>query len=123
MNRTILVADDDRLLRESLCEALALLGCEPRSAGNGGEAIEVLEHERCDLLLSDIDMPDMSGFQLLSWVRAHHPLPAVLMSARADEPLRRAARTAGAIDLLPKPVAIDSLDHLFHSLFDRRPQQ
>jgi CheY-like chemotaxis protein len=116
--RTILVADDDRLLRESLCDVLSHLGCMTRSAGNGGEAIEVLEHDRFDLLMSDVEMPDMTGFQLLSWVREHHPTPTVLMSARADRSLRETARSVGAIDLLHKPVEIASITHLFHSLFD-----
>jgi DNA-binding NtrC family response regulator len=119
--RTIIIADDDRLLRESLCDALSDLGCDPHAAGNGSEAIEFMNSSPCDLLLSDVDMPDMSGFQLLSWVTQHHPLPAVLMSARADESLCRAARAAGAITLLPKPVEITSITTLFHSLFDGRP--
>ena len=88
--------------------------------GCGSQAIAELSHGRFDLLLSDVDMPDMTGFQLLSWVRSHQPIPAVLMSARADEPLRRAARGAGALDLLNKPVEIDSITNLYHSLFDRR---
>ncbi|MBA3709533.1 MAG: response regulator [Planctomycetes bacterium] len=119
--RTIVVADDDRLLRESLCDALSDLGCNARAAGNGSQAIEFLSGSPCDLLLSDVDMPDMSGFQLLSWVSQHHPLPMILMSARADESLSRAARSAGAITLLSKPVEITSITSLFHSLFDERP--
>ncbi|MBA2482762.1 MAG: response regulator [Planctomycetes bacterium] len=124
--RTIVIADDDRLLRESLCDALSDLGCDPHPAGNAGEAIELLSSASCDLLLSDVDMPDMSGFQLLSWVSQRQPdrgLPAVLMSARADEAMSRAARAAGAITLLPKPVEITSITSLFHSLFDGRPKR
>jgi CheY-like chemotaxis protein len=118
---TVLVADDDRLLRESLCDYLSELGCMSRSAGNGGEAIEVMERSRFDLLMSDVDMPDMSGFQLMFWVQAHHPMPTVLMSARADPAMRQAARHAGALDLLRKPVEIASISSLFHSLFDQHP--
>ncbi len=128
--RTVLIADDDRLLRESLSEVLADLGCETRHVGNGGAAIEVLRHQPCDLLLSDVDMPDMTGFQLLSWVNEHPTfphgvpvagwhLPVVLMSARADDQLGRAARDAGAIALLNKPVAIDRITSLVHRLLDR----
>ena len=119
--RTILVADDDRLVRESLCDVLSQLGCAARSAGNGGEAIEVLEHDRYDLLMSDVEMPDMTGFQLLTWVTRHCPMPTVLMSARSDPALRAAARSQGAIDLLQKPVQMQSIAALFHTLFDGRP--
>jgi CheY-like chemotaxis protein len=128
---TILIADDDRLLRESLSEILAGLGCQTCQAGNVGSAIEMLRSRPCDLLLSDVDMPDMSGFELLSWVNEHPPfphspaaapgwhLPVVLMSARADRELGRAALSAGAMALLPKPVEIGSLSSLVHQLLDR----
>jgi CheY-like chemotaxis protein len=127
---TILIADDDRLLRESLSEILSGLGCETHQVGTGSSAIHVLQSRPCDLLLSDIDMPDMSGFELLSWVHEHatfpdNPitaagwqLPVVLMSARADRELGRVALNAGARGLLSKPVEIGRLSTLVHQLFD-----
>lgn len=116
--RSILIADDDRLVRESLCEVFADLGCEPTAAANGGAAIVLLSRSHCDLLLSDVDMPDMTGFQLLDWVRAHPPLTATaLMSARADAHLAERARAEGAITLLAKPVPVTEITALVHSLF------
>lgn len=118
--RTVLIADDDRHLRESLSEVLTDLGWTTRQAGNGGAAIAELTRGRCDLLLSDIDMPDMTGFQLLAWVSEHPPLtPVVLMSARADDRLDREARRMGALSLLPKPVQVTSITSLVHHLFNR----
>lgn len=106
----VLIADDDRLVRESLGDAFDGLGWEVRTAACGGQAIQVLERGRLDLLVSDVDMPDMTGFQLLSWVRAHAPQPpVVLMSARADESLGRTALADGALALLPKPVEVARL--------------
>jgi CheY-like chemotaxis protein len=119
--RTVLVADDDRLMRESLCDCLAQLGHCSCTARDGGEAIQVLGRTRCDLLVSDIEMPDMTGFQLISWVMQHHPIPTVLMSARSDSALPAAAREAGAIQFLRKPVGITSLASLFLSLFPQPP--
>lgn len=128
---TVLIADDDRLLRESLSELLVGLGCTTHHVGTGGSAIDVLRSTPCDLLLSDIDMPDMSGFELLSWVHEHPTcphvpasaagwqIPVVLMSARADRELGRVALHAGAMELLHKPVEIDRLSTLVHQLFDR----
>lgn len=116
--RTILVADDDPLLRESLCEAIADMGIAVRTAADGGSAIRCLEQEACGLLLSDVDMPDMTGFQLLEWVHAHPPEPPVLlMSARADTQLAQSARAAGALGLLPKPVHITELSGLVRNIF------
>lgn len=117
--RTILIADDDRLMRESLSEILMGMGCHTWQARDGHSAIEILSHDRCDLLLSDVDMPDMTGFQLLDWVRSHPPITStVLMSARADDlQLHEAAREGGALALLSKPVGISTITNLFSTLF------
>jgi CheY-like chemotaxis protein len=121
--RTILIADDDRLVRESLHDVLADFGWAIEEAGNGTDAIAVLSRMRCDLLLSDVDMPDMTGFQLLSWVTGQAHLtprpPVVLMSARADHQLTQAAQQAGAVTLLSKPVALPAITSLIAHLLDR----
>lgn len=117
MTRTVLVADDDSLTRESLCDLLADLGCQPKSAADGGKAIEILDRETCDLVLSDVDMPDMTGFALLGWIRAHGQQPAVLMSARADEKLDQAAQRAGALALWAKPVATRTISTFITTFF------
>ncbi len=117
-NHIVLIADDDRLVRESLGDAFDGFGWDVRTAACGGEAIRVLEGQRLDLLMSDIDMPDMTGFQLLSWVRGHTAQPpVVLMSARADEALGRTALAEGAITLLAKPVEVARLNTVINNLF------
>lgn len=114
----VLIADDDRLVRETLGDAFDGFGWEVHTAGSGGEAIRVLERQRLDLLMSDIDMPDMTGFQLLGWTRQHPPAPpVVLMSARADEQLGRTALAEGAVTLLAKPVEVARLNTVLTSLF------
>ncbi len=120
MPRTILVADDDRLLRESLCDILSDLGCAARSVDTGAKAIEFLSRERCGLVLSDVDMPDMTGFVLLSWLHGHQPDSLLaLMSARADRDLGIAAKRAGALTLLAKPLEVTSITNLLDSVFNR----
>jgi CheY-like chemotaxis protein len=73
---SVLIVDDDQLVRESLAEVTADLGCEPRCAGCGGEALTQLRRQSCGLLVSDVDMPDLSGFALVDRVHAlvsiHH---------------------------------------------------
>lgn len=118
--RSILVADDNRLLRESLCDMLGDLGFRTSQVANGTNAIEVLKQSPFDLMLSDVDMPDMTGFVLLSWVSQNRPTPLVLMSARADRALGKAAQEAGAIALLPKPVEIRSVTDIVDQLFQQR---
>lgn len=119
MTRTVLVADDDALTRESLCDLLADLGCQPHQAADGGGAIHILDREACDLVLSDVDMPDMTGFALLGWIQGHRRVPAVLMSARADRHLGEAARNAGALDLWAKPVATGTVTTFITTFFEQ----
>ncbi len=120
--RHILIADDDRLVRESLADALDGYG-RVRAAESGRAAIAELCRDRCDLLVSDIDMPDLTGFELLDWVRDHRTrapnltTSVVLMSARADAALETSARAGGAMALLAKPVEIPRLTRLVHQLF------
>jgi CheY-like chemotaxis protein len=115
----VLIADDDRLVRESLGDAFDAFGWDVRIADCGTNAILMLERQRLDLLVSDVDMPDMTGFQLLSWVRGHaapRP-PVVLMSARADEALGRTAIAEGAVTLLAKPVEVARMKSVLATLF------
>ncbi|HAT09978.1 MAG TPA: hypothetical protein DCS97_05155 [Planctomycetes bacterium] len=115
----VLIADDDRLVRESLGDAFDAFGWEVRIADCGTSAIQVLERQRLDLLVSDVDMPDMTGFQLLNWVRCHVPPqpPVVLMSARADAALGRTAIAEGAVTLLAKPVEVARMKSVLATLF------
>ena len=117
-NRHILIADDDRNLRESLGEVLSGFGWQTTVVACGSQAIAELNRQRFDLLLSDVDMPDMTGFQLLAWARDHqHGEPTVLMSARATADLGREARRLGAVTLLAKPVQVAELNSLVSSIF------
>lgn len=116
---SVLIADDDRLVRESLTDAFDGFGWRVCTADCGSRAIQVLERNSLDLLVSDVDMPDMSGFQLLTWVRGQAaPRPAVvLMSARADDDLGRTAIAEGAVTLLAKPVGVERMHIVVSTLF------
>jgi two-component system, chemotaxis family, sensor kinase CheA len=96
---TILVAEDSittRTLEKSILEGA---GYRVTVAGDGAEAWRLLQANRCDLLLTDVEMPEMDGFELTSKVRADQrlrDLPVVLVTARdSDEDLERGI-TAGA---------------------------
>lgn len=69
----ILIVDDDALLRMSLLQMLTVAGYSVRSADGGHAALSEMERETPDLLLSDLNMPGLSGFELLSVVRGRFP--------------------------------------------------
>ena len=77
----LLVVDDEPSLRTSLSLVLRELGYEVRSAGNGFSALSEIRNEAPDILISDLNMPGMSGFELLSVVRRRFPeIPVIAMS-------------------------------------------
>jgi len=78
----ILVVDDDLGIRQSLAELLAAEGCTVSTAGDGVEALEMLERQGFDLVLSDVVMPRMDGYELFTTVRRRYPgLPILMMTA------------------------------------------
>src|SRR5262245_9508836 len=78
----VLVADDDLAVCHSVEDLLRSQGCEVTTARNGREAEELLERGTYDLVLSDVVMPDVDGYELFRYVREHHPnTPVVLMTA------------------------------------------
>jgi putative nucleotidyltransferase with HDIG domain len=105
--KAVVVVDDDEFMRLFLTETLASARYECRSFSNGAAALGWLAsgESRADLLLSDIQMPGMSGLDLLRTVKTVAPeLPFILISGLCDLPLARSAVRAGANDYLLKPV-------------------
>lgn len=126
---TVLVIDDDRLLRESLIELVGDLGCTGIGAADGDKALSFFAHNSCDLIVSDVDMPDMSGFEFLarlqnlalcaapgSTLAVMAQPPLIFISARADQQLEVAAQSAGAACLFPKPVPLSQFTQAVSAL-------
>jgi DNA-binding NtrC family response regulator len=101
----ILVVDDETLVRNLAVEILRRSGYVPRGVPSARRALEVLEQEPFDLVLSDVVMPEMTGVELLYELRARrHDLPVVLMTGGSQDPERTTrAVEIGATSLLYKP--------------------
>ena len=74
--KKVLVVDDETYLVECLADAIAAWGCEVRPCGLAAEAIQKLQVESFDLIVSDIRMPGLSGIQLYEWIREYQPAMA-----------------------------------------------
>ncbi len=108
--RLLLVEDHDST-REVLTRILTRFGNQVHGAGTGAEALELLEAAGpFDAVISDLGLPDRSGFELLQLIRARHPgLPAIALSGYGmDQDVKR-AKEAGFDAHLVKPVPIDQL--------------
>lgn len=77
--RTVLVADDNDLLRETIADILSKYGCELQVAQNGNEAAELIAVQTFDLVLSDIKMPGQNGYELFALARARNPATRVIL--------------------------------------------
>lgn len=107
--KQILVVDDSATMRRMVITALrALKDVKFQEASNGLEAIEYLVIAPVDLMILDLNMPEMHGLEVLQFVRAHpnyHSIPIIVLTTRGDEESRSAALTAGASRYLTKPFA------------------
>lgn len=99
----ILVVDDSRVDLELVASLLSDVGHECLRAGNGREAMDRLGTEAPDLILTDLQMPEMGGLELVEAVHARYPkVPVVLMTAHGSEEVAAAALRAGAASYVPK---------------------
>jgi two-component system response regulator PilR (NtrC family) len=106
----ILVVDDERSMRELLAIVLRREGYEVMLAENGRAAIEMLEREPVDLLISDIKMPDLSGVEVLRAAkRIDQDILGIMITAFASTDTAVEAMRLGACDYLSKPFDIDLL--------------
>ncbi len=111
-NATILVVDDHEDLLENIGLALEASGFEVLMANDGFKALEILEDRGIDLILADIAMPRMNGYQLYERVRADErwlSIPFVLLSARAMDSDIRYGKELGVDDYLTKPIQPEDL--------------
>ena len=107
----ILVVDDEPVVRELTVEILRRSGYVPHGVASARVALDLLEDERFDLLVSDVVMPEMTGVELLDELRARsHDLPVVLMTGGSQEPERTSnALRLGASGLVYKPFSREEL--------------
>jgi signal transduction histidine kinase len=107
----ILLADDNADMRDYVERLLSGTGDVLR-ASNGKEALEIAERECPDLIISDVMMPEMGGFELLQALRANvetRSIPVIMLSARAGEEAQVEGLEAGADDYLIKPFSAREL--------------
>jgi len=121
---TILVVDDSPTIRRMVRAALGSLGDTTFiEAGSGLRAIEVLGMEPVQMVVLDLNMPDMHGLDVIRFLRSHdryRDLPVVVLTTRGDESSRHLALDAGASAYLTKPFVPTALLSSVRDLLDAR---
>jgi two-component system copper resistance phosphate regulon response regulator CusR len=105
----LLVIDDDRSLVELLSDYLGRLGHEIRGANDGRSGLEALAAAEPDLVLLDVTMPGLDGWQVLARIRAVSTVPVVMLTARGDEAEVLRGFAGGADDYVTKPFSFAQL--------------
>ncbi len=106
MAATVLIVDDDPTLVEMLSFILGRAGFEVRAARDGARALAILEAEPIDLVVLDVMLPDMDGFEICQKIRAlpdKSDVPILMLSARTQVADRLSGFESGADDYVPKP--------------------
>lgn len=114
----ILIVDDDKTFLLSLVEGLRAHDqeFEIRTAENGKIATQILKDESVDLIITDLKMPVMDGFELLAYMSSHHPrIPVIVMTAYGTPVIENSVSHLGAIRYLEKPLDFDLLvDNIYN---------
>ena len=108
MAKKILVVDDDELVLIALEALLVPVGYEVTTASNGAEALEKLAQGPVDLMILDILMPGMNGFELCEKIRGQEQykvVPIIMLTAKSGAEDKKKGMEAGATLFLPKPIA------------------
>jgi CheY-like chemotaxis protein len=110
---TVLIADDDRGIRETLGEVLEHRGFRTVLASDGDEAVKLVQVNLVHLILFDMNMPRLTGLEALTLIQQtlNKMLPSVLMTADATNDLIRRAFQAHVFSVIPKPVNTNLVLH------------
>ena len=119
MAKKILVVDDQPEIREILLYTLGTAGYEAIEAANGNEALGLIETDFLDLVILDIMMPGMNGFQVLRQLRKTSDIPVIMLSARTDTVDKVESFELGADDYVTKPFTLIELTARVSALLRR----
>lgn len=105
----ILIIDDETQIRKFLDIALRAQGYKVLQAENGQQGLELLALQGADLVILDLGLPDLDGFEVLSELRSWSNVPVIVLSVRADEIEKVKLLDAGANDYVTKPFSVQEL--------------
>jgi len=122
-NITILVIEDDDCVRQTLQDMLELNGFTVLTASNGRDGFAAAKQALPAMILTDIEMPGMTGFELLQHLRADpdlRTLPVIVLSAKVDRTAMRQGMELGAADFITKPFTEDEVIHSIAARLEKK---
>ncbi len=116
MGKKILIAEDSSTMRSLIASTIAAMGdYVVVEAANGFEALRILPREMVDMVITDINMPDINGLELVSFIRSnvnYQSLPLIIISTEGSDKDRQKGLALGADAYLVKPFVPEELQNL-----------
>ena len=112
MSKIILVVDDSATVRKFVATSLNLKGFRVITAADGMEALEKMPLESVDLVITDLNMPDMDGFEFIKTLQEtpeYKHIPIIILSSMTDEHDKERGYQLGAFSYLEKPFSIEKI--------------
>jgi len=115
----VLIIDDDEFARDLVRTSLRNESCKISEAATGSEAFTLFDSERPDLIVLDVNLPDMSGFAVMETIRGQpggREVPIVMLTREDSFENILLGRAGGVIDYLTKPISIQRLEQFFQNI-------
>jgi two-component system, chemotaxis family, chemotaxis protein CheY len=119
MNKKVLIVDDSEYMRAVVSQAVELIDLEHGEAENGLRALEKLKTDKYDLLITDINMPEMDGLSLIKETRKlDENIPILVLTTESEDATRKEAMQAGANSWITKPFEASQILNIIKELLD-----
>lgn len=116
------VADDDNAIRIVLDESLSSAGFDVKTFSSGDDVVTQLKIEEPDLILTDVQMPGMLGYDLLKHINDNHEnIPVIIMTAFTDMQAAVDSYGGGAFEYIPKPFDLDEATQIINRALEKKP--
>ena len=110
IKKTVLIADDEIRMRRVIADYLSIKGYQTVEAANGTEAVMIAQSHPVDLILLDVMMPQMDGFEACRIIRRNHPsMPIIMLTAKSEEADELQGFSLGADEYIAKPFSLKIL--------------
>ena len=117
--KKVLIVEDDREIINLLSIHLEDISCHILKANNGYEGLDLALHEQLDLIILDINLPDMDGIEVCQKIRAKSQVPIIFLTARSEEIDRVLGLEIGADDYITKPFSVREFTARVKAIFRR----
>ena len=112
MSKNVLVVDDSATIRKFVAAALQLKGYKAITAADGLEALEKMPAQAIDVIITDLNMPDMDGYELIRTIREspqYRDIPILVLSSMTDTQHKHDALELGVQAYLEKPLSVEAI--------------